>query len=513
VTSRGTRVALVATACGLVACGLYGKTLDAQFVWDDHTLIVRNETLGRLADLWRCFTTAVTAGENVSYYRPILMVSYLVDRQIWGLDPMGFHLTNVLLHGIDTALVCGLAFAYSGSLVAASIGALLFACHPIQAQAVALILGRNDLLLVPPVVGMLLVARYRRAVAPCLLLYATALWTKETGIIAPLLLVISEGLSPRRVTQARIRWGSLTFGFLAIAAVYLGVRRLILGSLIGLAPPLPSDASRGMLVPVIFGYYARHVLLPWSLSPTPYSPALADGAPLVAAIGITLAFAAAVGWILHKSTKMAAGLLFFAIALLPVLGFVPMQVTILEHRTYLPMVGIALFITAAAAERERLATIIAIPLLAGLAFATSARLPIFHDDRSLWATAVERAPGSAYAHQGYGIALTHDGLHDAAVAEFREVLHIDPEFDRARYELALALERAGRRDAAIATIEEQLRLHPKDVAAWNALAYFWKQSEDPAKSEAALRQGLLIEPQNPVLLRNLRELLGERSTP
>ena len=512
-TARKTRVALIATGCGLVACGLYWKTLGAQFVWDDHTLIVRNQALDHWAELWRCFTTVVSTGDDVTYYRPILMVSYLLDRHIWGVDPLGFHLTNVLLHGVDTALVCGLAFAYSGSLVAAAIGALLFASHPIQAQAVALILGRNDLLLVPPVVGMLLVARYRRGLAPCLLLYAAALWTKETGIIAPLLLITCETLCPGQTGQARMRWNGLIIGSLALAAIYLGVRCLILGSPIDLAPSMSSETSRGMQVVAIFGYYARHVLLPWSLSPTPYSPGLVVGAPLLDAILITLAFAVAFASALRMAPAMAAGLLFYAIALLPVVGFVPMRIPILEHRSYLPMVGVALFFASAAAEREARATIVAIPLVASLALATSARLPIFHDDRSLWAAAVARVPDSAYAHQGHGIALTHEGLHDAAIAEFREALRIDPEVPRARYELSLALERAGQRDAAIATIEEQLRRHPRDVSAWNALAYFWKRSDDPEKSEAALRQGLLVEPQNPVLLRNLRELLNERNPP
>jgi len=255
------------------------------------------------------------------------------------------------------------------------------------------------------------------------------------------------------------------------------------------------------------------VLFPWSFSPAPYTPALALGAPLLSALLFTLAFAAVLARQLLKAPAAAAGLLFFAIALLPVLGLVPMQVPILEHRTYLPMVGVSLFVASMVAGRERRAILVATPVLASLALATSVRLSIFHDDRSLWAVAVERVPDSAYAHQGNGIALTHDGLHDAAVAEFREVLRLDPDFPRARYELSLALDRADRRGEAIATIEEQLRLHPRDVAAWNALAYFWKRSGDPGKSEAALRQGLLVDPKNPVLLANLRELLGDRTAP
>src|SRR6185436_270571 len=102
------------------------------------------------------FARPVTAGEGVAYYRPILSATLVADARLGDTTPAQFHRTNVFLHGLNAALVYLLLALYTGSLPAALIGALLFAMHPIQGQAVALILGRNDELLVAPVVGMLI---------------------------------------------------------------------------------------------------------------------------------------------------------------------------------------------------------------------------------------------------------------------------------------------------------------------------------------------------------------------
>ena len=83
--------------------------------------------------------------------RIVLMSSLIVDRQVGGGEPAAFHRTNVALHGVNTAVVWLLLAAFGASALAASLGALLFGAHPIQAQAVALLLGRNDLLLLAPV--------------------------------------------------------------------------------------------------------------------------------------------------------------------------------------------------------------------------------------------------------------------------------------------------------------------------------------------------------------------------
>jgi hypothetical protein len=102
IDGRRTRLVLVAISCGLAASALYWETLAARFVWDDHVLIERNPELEHWSGLWRGFTDVSGTLRGAAYYPPISMASYFTDRQAWGFDAAGFHLTNVALHGVVT---------------------------------------------------------------------------------------------------------------------------------------------------------------------------------------------------------------------------------------------------------------------------------------------------------------------------------------------------------------------------------------------------------------------------
>ena len=262
---------------------------------------------------------------------------------------------------------------------------------------------------------------------------------------------------------------------------------------------------------------AKHCLLRVLHRPRPPSleslacslrPRLANGWMLLASAGFCLLLAGAIAWALRKRSPAGYGLVFFLVGIVPVSGLVPIQVPVLEHRLYLPMVGVALAAAAAVSRfDEKWSLAVTLPVLAVLAFATSARLPAFHDDLALWSTAIERVPDSAYAHHGYALALARIGRDPEAIEVLRAAIRLDPGFDRARYELALALGRTGQREQAIATIQDLLHRDPKDVDSWNALAFLWKQSGDLPKCKDALEQGLRIDPQNAVLLENLGDVL------
>jgi tetratricopeptide (TPR) repeat protein len=208
----------------------------------------------------------------------------------------------------------------------------------------------------------------------------------------------------------------------------------------------------------------------------------------------------------------AYGLLFFGTALAPVSGLVPVQVPVLEHRLYLPMVGVALAVSAIAARLHgvRVAAALGAALFGGLAAMTAARLPIFHDDFVLWTTAVQAAPDSAYAWHGYAMSLAHLKRDREAVQVLEKVLDLDPNYARARYELGVGFERIGEHDKAVATIEDLLRRSPADIGGWNALAFFAKKQGDFRKSQQLLEQGLEARPRSRTLRENLADVLALR---
>src|SRR5438094_4912093 len=100
--SRGRALAAIAALAAVLAAVLvYLNALNNPFVYDDYHTVVENPSIERLGDLRGIVMHDVT--------RPIVNLSYAIDRRVWGPKPFGYHLTNVLLHAIDVMLLFALA--------------------------------------------------------------------------------------------------------------------------------------------------------------------------------------------------------------------------------------------------------------------------------------------------------------------------------------------------------------------------------------------------------------------
>lgn len=129
---------------------VYLNALRGGFVWDDMVLIVDNEGIRKWGCFWEDFTrdffdtTDDIIDFKYGYYRPIISLSYMADYVLWGLNPWGFHLSNIIFHticGILVYLIFNLLFDNRYTSLAAS---LLFVCHPIHTESVTWISGRTD---------------------------------------------------------------------------------------------------------------------------------------------------------------------------------------------------------------------------------------------------------------------------------------------------------------------------------------------------------------------------------
>ena len=143
------RHAVACSSAALLAAILYLNALSNPFVYDDHRMVVENTGIQDLADL-----RAIVFLEPT---RPLINFSYAVDYAIWGLNPFGFHLTNVLLHVLNVVLLFQLAVRMVHDRAAgqqprkdpgavALAAALLFAAHPMMSQTVGYIASRPELL-------------------------------------------------------------------------------------------------------------------------------------------------------------------------------------------------------------------------------------------------------------------------------------------------------------------------------------------------------------------------------
>lgn len=132
-----------------VVFAVYFNSLENQFVFDDESVIQTNSSLTTLSSIPKYFTGEDGFHKVIGkYYRPIVSTSYNIDYAIWGLNPFGFHLTNIIIHLIATLILfrlLQLIFVKQKNVNLISLlGTLIFAVHPIHTEAVSWVSGRTD---------------------------------------------------------------------------------------------------------------------------------------------------------------------------------------------------------------------------------------------------------------------------------------------------------------------------------------------------------------------------------
>jgi len=182
----------------VVAMAVFLPTLGHGFVFDDGAEVVSNgyiRSLTNVPQIW-CSNTWAGAGLNNNTFRPLTITTYALNYTAGGLTPWGYHLVNILLHALISVLVFRLAVRWGMRPVAAAVGALLFAVHPIHVEAVVYVAGRKELLTTTFLLATLIAwtARLAPAVAVGSLLFVLDGGLRWLGLFGlPLLLLALRG--------------------------------------------------------------------------------------------------------------------------------------------------------------------------------------------------------------------------------------------------------------------------------------------------------------------------------
>ena len=452
--SRRSSAALAAVVVALTTAVVWAPSVRNGFVWDDQYDILRSDRLhhGRaVVDVFahHAMWSADQPETAISTYRPLALATLAVDWQLWHQHPAGYHATNVLLHVLATlALFLALLTLVDDERVAAVL-ALLFALHPANAEAVAWINGRSEMLALGFGALALWAARTQRFVALGVFLLASMLG-KETGVVfAPVAVALAS--------EKRVR--ALVAALVAVAA-YFALRHHALG-----AGTMPSNASSALatLGPV----WARTTvaaLVPWRRAPIELSTWIGALSPHArAAWAVAGAALAAAVLVLAARRKWLA-----AIALAWWLGSVAPTAPIaaldypwpgLGRWLYVGLPGLVLVAALAARALPSRARIV-LAAVAALAFTVGAERSIatWHDDDALYSSMVAETPSDAWGWRALGtVRLAQDRDADAADCFHRAATLDRTEEVHAAFALeAYAWARLGRCDEAIA----QFHAHP-----------------------------------------------------
>jgi tetratricopeptide (TPR) repeat protein len=469
-TSRGldARDAVLAIAVFAFSCALYAGAVGHGFVHDDEPLIVNNPLVHGLGNAPALLVSDYWEPRDSGLYRPVTALSFALNFSSGGLDPRGYHLMNIALHGCIAVLVWLLSRLLFADLAVAAGAALLFAAHAVHTEPVAGVsAGRAELLGAAFFLLSLLchALRSRAGARRAGALYALglgafflALLSKESAVT--LLGVVwlydlafgphaRRGLLRDALQLLRAGFRRVYAGYLLVVVLALGARFAALGG--GrVLPAIPFDDNplaelafpgRAINALQVALRYAALLLAPRRLS-YDYSY---DQIPLLDSPGAPLAIAAlllsvCVVWLALHSYRTSRALFFalgFALLTFSVVSnlLVPIGTIFGERLLYLPSLGFCWLFALGARRladwlprgpREQTA-LCAVLLALGIAlhgWRSVTRVPDWRSPESLFLRDVETSPNSAKAQYNAGIVLERAGRYAEAIAHFERAIEI-----------------------------------------------------------------------------------------
>ena len=546
-----------AALVGVVTAASALPALFPGFIHDDHRLIEQNELLRGLTRVPEILTRGYwTVGDTgvPNLYRPVTILSFLVNHAVGGTEPLGYRLVNVALHVLVALMVLGLARRVLGPPSAerpidgALAAALLFAVHPVHTEVLGLVVGRGDLLAATGTLLCLLLflgARARAASgdrrgarlldAGAVAAFLLGFFSKENAVAAPFIVLAADltrpwaqafpgapaagSVSPR----PRPAWGAHAALFAALGAGLL-VRTAVLG-MVGPAAftpfidnqiahqPFPLSTLTALAV---LARYARllvapvHLSIDYSFNAIPPSGSLLEPGPLTGLL-IVAAVAGAIVFLRGRRPAPAFALLFAGLAFLPVANLlIPIGTIMAERLLYLPSVGFCLFagwllaaLPAASGAARTAARAAVAALLVLLAVRGLVRLRDWRDDRTIFARAIAVSPASVRAQFNYGVASEQEGDDAAAAAAYARALAIWGEFSDAHYNLAGLDARHQRWADSVEHYREASRLQPGNVSYLVNYGNSLTHAGRPAEALDPLERAVSIEPESDKAWNNL----------
>jgi Flp pilus assembly protein TadD len=510
--------ALGITILILLAVLPFLPTLKNGFVWDDQEFIVNNRTVRDIFPLSRFFHSQgrVTTGDifPISGSRPVMIFSLALDYRIWKLNPLGYHLTNLILHILCVFGVALLAYELIHKWFAAGFAGALFAVLPGHAEAVIAMLGRSDLLATLFVMaGFLCYTQYANRkiksnfiYLASVIMYVFACLTKETGLVLIFIIVSYEFF----VRRNRSVWQLIlkTLPFAAVAALYLIYRGWVLhGNTAGLEWWGGSAAKNVMMMLEVYARYGRILLLPVVLSPMHMVPVPTGLVQISVLLGLIFVAATLVLTviILKRYPLLGFGALWFMISLLPVANLLPIPGMIMAERwLYMPTVGLCALAglgvvnlsekAKSGGRRLWLGGLALLLIIYGVRVA--GWCPTWRTDESVARAILKTSPQSHMALNNLGNAFLVKGQYREAEDLFRKALTYKPDYGIAHLNLAMALRQEGRLAEAQEECRKAVEFDPNNPDTYSNLGVIYWNLGRPRDAIEQFMAAIKLKPEN-----------------
>lgn len=520
----------------------YIPAISAGFIWDDPDYILNNPTLRTFDGLVQMWTDR----HSLPQWYPLVHTTFWVEYQLWGTNPLGYHVVNILLHAASAIVLWRLLtmLRVPGALLAAAI----FALHPVHVESVAWVTERKNVLSL--LFYLLAVSAYLRALpfpndhAPAkrsaaaahrfdwkwyvasLALFLAALFSKTVtaSLPAAILLVIWWKTGRIRMRDVLPTIPFFILGLvLALNTAHLEQARVgAMGHEWQYADtPLGEVLARSIIAGRALWFYAWKLVWPMNLAFI-YERWTIDWRDPLQHVW-PIAFLTVVGTLFALRNRIGRGplvaVLFFAGTLFPALGFFNVfphrYAFVADHFQYHASIGLIVLFAATltlTAMRLRLApalrVALACALLLPLGILTFRQTFIYENAETLWRDTVEKSPGNWMPWTNLGNALVAQKRYDEAMPYYQIALELAPHIDDVQYNAGHLAARQARYEDAAAHFRRAVEIKPTYLPAWESLGDLYANELDrPDEAFVAYLRAWQLSPGRAPLRRKLLETL------
>lgn len=532
---------------------IYLNCLQHSFVYDDESTVIYNYFIRDWSNLPKLFTAQYFARSAELTYRPVVTLSYFIDYTIWHLDPLGYHLSNILLHVANSTLFFVFALQVLKKRTTALISALFFSSYPLFSEAVNAVGFREDLLafLFFLLAFILYLKNDAKNLAESgqrgyvfyyvlsLLSYGLSLFSKEMAITFPIAIVLYDFIF-RGLSIKILRYYA---GYLFVTLFYIIIRFVVLYNPQESRIPYPHEGlfARFFTLISMLAYYVKMLFIPVPLNADYVVPLSLS--PITIPFWLSLLLLTAIGSITlrfrHRQKHVYFFILWFFVTLIPVMNIIPLGNIMAERYLYLPGAGFCAAIACLmsnglipqysfekttiihpplANERSEKfppcpgsssqKTLIAfiflfVFILTGNAYLTLSRNRDWKDGLQLWSKTTRISPNSLRAHINLGNAYLKEGFNAAALAEYKTAWAINPVDADVYNNLGVYYNTIGLLDEAIQNYQKCLTIRPTDAKAHNNVGVVLTRQKRFDDAIQAFQQALSINPFYPDAHNNL----------
>jgi len=483
----------------------YAPSLNNQLFWDDEQFIYNNQYVIEF-NVQKIFTTNTLAGagESSNYYRPLTTLSFAMDHAIWGLNPIGFHLTNTLLHSLAGVLLFLLLLSLSMNKKAAAVIAGFFLIHPLQTEAVVYANSRGDshftfymLLGLLCFSALLQEKKYTwqiynvsATLTPVIfailvpLFFIASVLAKEIAV-GSLLLYLLLFFFLRNTTQTKktLRLGLLTLTSVFISlGIYVSLRATTL--LFQEQVNMFEGSAYGDSIFVRIATFAKVFLIYISLIFVPVNLHMERTTEIVTSLLSPYTFLSVlligtitfIGFQEKKKTKsnwIHFGLLWFLIMLLPVSGLVPINDIMYEHWLYVPLIGFLIMLYGLLQLLVHTLHISwpkytkqALSILATICILLTLRQNFIWGRATRFYPYILQYQETARIHNNLAMAYADENKLSDAITHYKRAIEIADTYPQTHHNLARAYQAQGNNEMAFQEFSTALSMNPNFLVSY-----------------------------------------------